>query len=586
MIRRIWDVAANRGAGVYPSASYDARLKEAHSYFDQSRYPEAWEAYRDLIRTSSPDNHAVFKLHVCAGNCAELLGHVDDAIRSYQAALDLNADCAEAHWNLAALYLRLEAGDLAAHHRERLTQIDLGPALRLREILRIPEIASDECAIDHWRTEFAAKLENLASQSGGTIERPEFEIGATPLYLAYQGRNDIELARKVCTTVRRFYPAPTSVAIKPRKARRIHIGFVSPFFWNFSIGRLYRGLIGARDRERFDVSVFAIEHQGDETAAQIERMADHFCALPGDVATIARAVSVRQLDVLYFPEIGLHPVTYYLAYWRLAPVQCMSYGHPVTSGIDTIDYFLSAASVEPEAHQAHYAEKLVRLQGFFMPAYERPSFPHIPKSAVDFGAEPGQRVYFCPQTLFKIHPDFDSILGDILRRDGHAVLTLIEFGPSHWKRTLMQRFERTISDVADRIRFLPQQSTADYVNLLKAADAVLDTLHFGGGISTMDAFAAAVPIVTLEGTFFRGRQASACYREMGMEEYIATTPAAYVNTAVNIANDPQWRQALSARIAGSSSRLFDRLDGVRALEAFLEDAVARVHQTGAYDKRT
>lgn len=569
-----WSTFANT-AVQEPHRPRDALLHDAHGHFDLGRYSQALAVYTTLIETAAPDSEGLFKLYVNAGNCHELLGKVDDAIRCYVTALNLHPACIEANWNLAALYRRLGKEHLAIPHQQWLEQAQLSPALRMREILDIPVIASSTDAIIHWRSRFATQLSTLAAIPSGTIEQPETSINATPLYLAYQGQDNAELTRLVCAAVRRFYATPPFVHAQRPQRKRIRIGFVSPFFFNHSIGRLYRGVIGALDRSRFEVFVFSINHQKDETAKTIENHADYFFALPEHILTVTAAIRQQQLDVLYYPEIGLHPVTYFLAYWRLAPVQCMSYGHPDTSGIDTIDYFLSAGSIEPAAHQTYYTEKLVRLDGFFMPAYERPEFPHIPARAERFGAEPGQRIYFCPQTLFKFHPDFDFILRQILTRDPSAILTLIDAGPSDWKPALMRRFAQTMPDTVSRIRFIPAQSTAEYVNLLRSADAVLDTVYFGGGISVMDTFAANVPIVTLEGQFFRGRQAAACYREMGMDDCISDSPEAYIDRALLIARDPLVKVKLSERIAQTSSRLFNRVEAIRSLEEFLDAAVKR-----------
>jgi predicted O-linked N-acetylglucosamine transferase (SPINDLY family) len=555
--------------------AHEALLQAAHSQFDLGRYSEALTAYLELIGTAPRETAGLFKLYVNIGNCHEILGQFEEAVGCYNKALDLYPDCVEAHWNLVILFRRLGKEHLAAVHQSRLEQVQLGPTLSLREILDIPVIAPSAVAIDEWRTQFAVKLEELAAQPGEPILQPETTINATTLYLAYQGQNDVKLSRQVCTTIRRFYMTGGDINAKPVHNKRIRIGFVSSFFFNHSIGRLYRGVIRALDRSKFEVFVFSIDHQKDETASLIENIAENFFNLPGHVPTIADAIRNQQLNVLYYPEIGLHPVTYFLAYWRLAPVQCMSYGHPVTSGIDTIDYFLSASSIDSEAHQAHYTEKLVRLEGFFMPAYERPTFPSEKLGPERFGAENGQHIYFCPQTLFKFHPDFDSVLHDILKRDSTAILTLIDTGPANWRPALMQRFTQVMPDVVSRVRFIPSQSTADYVNLLKSADVVLDTLNFGGGISVMDAFSANVPIVTLEGQFFRGRQAAACYREMGMEDCISHTPETYVERALVIGNDPRFRAALIERIAQANSRLFNRVESIRSLESFLTQAVAQ-----------
>ena len=60
----------------------------------------------------------------------------------------------------------------------------------------------------------------------------------------------------------------------------------------------------------------------------------------------------------------MDPITYFLAFARLAKVQCVSWGHPVTTGLTTIDYFVSHQLLEeedPVAAQSHYSEKLILL---------------------------------------------------------------------------------------------------------------------------------------------------------------------------------------------------------------------------------
>src|SRR5262249_35589266 len=66
-------------------------------------------------------------------------------------------------------------------------------------------------------------------------------------------------------------------------------------------------------------------------------------------------------DVVIFPDIGMDRFTQAVASVRHAPVQVTTWGHPVTSGMPTIDFFLSADACAPEEAGAHYTEKLVRL---------------------------------------------------------------------------------------------------------------------------------------------------------------------------------------------------------------------------------
>ena len=57
----------------------------------------------------------------------------------------------------------------------------------------------------------------------------------------------------------------------------------------------------------------------------------------------------------------MHQYVQVLASLRHAPVQATTWGHPVTSGMSTIDFFLSADEFEPPDADAHYTETLIRL---------------------------------------------------------------------------------------------------------------------------------------------------------------------------------------------------------------------------------
>ena len=81
--------------------------------------------------------------------------------------------------------------------------------------------------------------------------------------------------------------------------------------------------------------------------------------LPVDFGRAVETVRAARLDVLYYWEIGTDSANYFLPFQRLAPVQCTSWGIQVTSGIPTVDYYLSSALVEPDDATSHYSETLL-----------------------------------------------------------------------------------------------------------------------------------------------------------------------------------------------------------------------------------
>ena len=275
--------------------------------------------------------------------------------------------------------------------------------------------------------------------------------------------------------------------------------------------RATRGLVEQLSRDRFEVIVFHAGGTIDATSAAIDRSADRAIRLPGRLGAARQRIAAETLDVLFYPDIGMESMTYLLAFARLAPVQCVTWGHPVTTGIPTMDYFLSSAALEPDGSEAHYTERLHRLSR--LPAYFYPPVaPAGTLTSAALGIEAGARLYLCAQSLFKLHPDYDAILGEILRRDPGDSSSSSRACRASWSRDWRERFTRACPDVSERVRVLPRLPTAEFLDLLWMADALLDPLPFGGGTTSYAALGLGAPIVTWPGPFMRGRVTYGCYQ--------------------------------------------------------------------------
>ena len=172
-------------------------------------------------------------------------------------------------------------------------------------------------------------------------------------------------------------------------------------------------------------------------------------------------------------------------------------GWRVGPGRDTLDFFVSAEVLELPEGQSHYTERLVQLPAWIMPGFKRPPAPRASTSRDTFGIRPHAHVYACPQPPFKLHPDFDDTIAAILRSDPLGELILVAGPHAYTNELLRARLARTIPDVVQRVRMLPRLGWMDYLSLISLADVMLDPFHFGGGLTTYDGLALAVPIVTL-----------------------------------------------------------------------------------------
>ena len=290
--------------------------------------------------------------------------------------------------------------------------------------------------------------------------------------------------------------------------------------------------------------------------------------------TARQLVADEQLDLLFFADVGMDALTYTLAFSRLAPVQAVTWGHPVTTGSPTIDFFLSGKELDTAAGEAHYTERLVRLP-HLATYYHRPQLAGPKKERSDLGLSADANLYICPQTLFKFHPAFDEQLGEILRRDPRGQLALIEGRTANWTRLLRERFGRGMPDVVDRIKFLPALPNDDFLQLLAMADVMLDPPQFGGGNTSYEAFAMGTPIVTWPGELMRSRITHALYAKMGISELTVHSGEAYVALAVDLGTNVKRRQAVREEILAKCGVLYEDDAEVRDFEHFLLTAVGR-----------
>jgi CRISPR-associated protein Csy1 len=450
---------------------------------------------------------------------------------------------------------------------------------RLMASLALEPVPASAESIAAARRAFARGLEALEADVARFAEDPAQVLGLKweNFALAYHGEDDRPLqegwGRFVTALLARA--APSLVAPRERRARapgeRLRVGFLSSFLHDCTVGKYFRSWITGLDPGRFEVFAYHTGHARDALTDGIARSGARFRHLFEPAPSVAAKVLADGLDVLVFPDVGMETTANLVAAMRLAPVQCAGWGHPVTTGLPSIDHFLTCAAMEPEGAEAHYRESLVRLPGIGV-RYGRPAVPDG-ATRERFGLPIGAHLYLCPQSAFKIHPDNDALFASVLAADPQGRLVLFD----DFDRPLTAVFRSRLGSALAargvdpaRAIFLERVGHADYLRVNAVCDAMLDTLHWSGGNTSLDAIASGLPIVTLPGRFMRGRQSLAMLGILGLEELVATDEADYVRLAVRLATDRPWRAQVAGRMAGSSGRLFDQPGPIEALAAFLE----------------
>lgn len=548
------------------------------------RAEEAAEAYRKALSIDGQNADSWNNLGVA---CKDL-GRFADEMDCYRQVLSLYPDFADAHYNMGCALQEDGMMENAAKCLARSYTLRPRSQTLLRIATMLPVIPRSTTDIKEARANFEAGIDEL-EKSGVAMLNPAHETEPTGFYLSYHGLCDRALNEKLA----RFYEkaCPSLLFTSPRIGKgsspsgpnnnRIRIGFISKFLRNHTVGHYVRGIISNLSKDLFDITLFLIPQPQDEITRSISAHADRTVALSPHFEKAREEVSDAGLDVLVYADIGMEPFSYFMAFARLAPLQCAFYGHPDTTGIGNIDYFISHEDCETAKAREHYTEKL-----FLLPGSVAYTCFHRPGEAEGIGGADhgGEHIYLCPQSLFKIHPDFDRMAAAILRADPGGVLAIFAGHRPSWTQLLMERFGHVMPDVTERVRVLPRQSYRDFLCTVSAAHVMLDTPHFNGGNTSFDAFAMGTPVVTLPGEFMRGRQTSSLYKRMGITNCVADDEEEYVTVAVNLACNASLRRETSEEILARNHLIFNDVTMVKELERFfIEKTRQTVHQGGPHD---
>ena len=454
---------------------------------------------------------------------------------------------------------------------------------RLRHGLLLPRCYHSADDVAAWRGRYQAELDALCRDPAQACPdaRAIADVNQTNFLLAYQGGDDRLLQAQYAGFVSSLmgHAYPDLVQPRPRRAggTKIRVVFVTSFLHACTIGHYFRAWIEDLPVDDFETCVVYTGTTPDALTDEMQARAWRFVRVNRDALSVARAVLDLAPDIVIHPEVGMHSETYLLTAMRLAPVQCAAWGHPVTTGSAFIDAYFSCAAMEPPDAAAHYRERLVLLPGIGT-RYRRPSPPPLrPRAHWKLPAD--GTMYLCPQSLFKVHPDNDALLLDILAQDAEGFVVFFQDASRAntlaLANRLMTGMERRGIPQRRQIKFLPRMPPEAFRAVAASADVVLDTVHWSGGNTSLDVLSTGTPIVTLPGPYMRGRQSAAMLTLIGVPELIAQDRADYVRLALRIAHDRAYREVLRQRILAGGDALFDRPEPTQALAACLR----QLHQS-------
>jgi protein O-GlcNAc transferase len=374
----------------------------------------------------------------------------------------------------------------------------------------------------------------------------------------------------------------------PATSRRLRLGIVSAHVREHSIWTaVTKGWVRQLDPNKFEIMVFHLDRTVDqETKAAMECVA-HFDNQPKDVSGWIAAITARELDIALFPETGSDPLTVKLAAQRLAPVQAVTWGHPETSGLPTMDLYISGRAFEPpEAPERNYSEKLVMLPGFGV--YVEPlALPNADPDLESLKLPTDRPLLLCPGQPFKYAPRYDHVWVEIakglrkrslFRKSSAGHLVFFRSHNQTADRMLEQRLRAAFTDGGvdfdAHVSIIPFLEHARFFGLMRKSTLMLDTLGFSGFNTALQGIECELPVLAFEGNFLRSRLASGIMRELDLSDLVATSEEDFVQKAVGLTKDTNKIRELRAKIAERRPKLFHDPAPIRALERCLMEVTA------------
>lgn len=506
------------------------------------------------------------------------LCHPEASIEDFQRALALNPDLAQAHFYIGLA--SLERNDLTAAAEKFERALACEPALvmaltnlglvrhrqgQLEDAIQLYRRAVDiQPSLVLARTNLATALQDLgrASEALAILQRLDGEIsdpmvGASVLTCMNLVPGS---AQEFCAAARHWaarFADPLTPERRPQQLadpeRRLRVGYVGgPGLRRHTLAMTYLPLFEAHDPAQVEIFAYSDLSANDEDdVTQQMRAAVSTWRRTGALndAALANQIRADQIDILV-DGIGFATGTRLLAAARRpAPIQ-VHFPPMSTTGMKAFHAVIGDRQLLPEGIDGSFRERLWRLDcGFlYRPLDDLPTLaapPAVHNGFVTFGSF---------NRMAKVGPETVAIWAAVLKNVPTSRMII--------------RSTTAISDTTARLyrdRFAAQGIAPDRVDIggslphdsgallaFNDIDIALDTVPFGGVLTTCAALAMGVPTVTLAAPRILDRYGAAILTAVGFADGIAVDEGTYVDCATKLATTPE-------RLAKLRMQLRDRL---------------------------
>ncbi|GGA22529.1 glycosyltransferase [Okeania sp. KiyG1] len=381
-----------------------------------------------------------------------------------------------------------------------------------------------------------------------------------PLYFNNENLKDIYIKRAEIMEIAletQGFKLNYSFPERPTNRNKIRLGILSSHFIpqteTFSTLPFFEHL----DKTKFEIILYSKNLTEYPLEKYCQSRAERFVKLPDNLSKQVETIRTDDLDILL---IGTNvtaitnPITL-LALHRLARIQLTSTSSCVTTGMRHIDYYISGKLTEPQQQpQQQYREKLITLKNTahcFNYYATQPEKPVVKPTRESWGVTDKNIVFVSGANFYKIIPELRETWAKIIAAVPNSVLVLYPFNPNwsntyqastHFVNDLRSTFNKYGIDKKRLIVIKTLPSRSDIKECLKLCNIYLDSYPFAGVNSLIEPLEIGIPIITKNGNSFRSLMGSSLLRSLSILDLIVNNEAEYINLAIQLANNLEFRQ--------------------------------------------
>lgn len=329
--------------------------------------------------------------------------------------------------------------------------------------------------------------------------------------------------------------------------RPLRIGYVSGDFGVHPVGFLLRDVAKHHNREMFRIHCYSMMRKSDEITTAIREHADVWTeALFMSDDELSEQIHKDQIDILI--DLSGHT-----AYNRLpvfvrqpAPVQATWIGYFHSTGLNSIDYFITDPHTTPSDSSQLFSEMPVWLPSTRFCYSPPPYAPAVSSSPVHSA---GRITFGCFNRVEKLVEPVIQAWAAILKRIPSSRLLLKAGALSDVavRDSLRTRFAAYGLD-PERLEMRGSSSHDAMLAEYGDVDIALDPFPFNGGMTTFEALWMGVPLIALAGNSVVSRQSTSALVNIGMDALVFGEIDAYIRGAVELAGDIERLSRLRAEI--------------------------------------